>query len=195
MAISEAPPRLRMTTAEFLALPEDSIYAELERGEVIEVTRPSFEHNELVGLLLADLAAHIRPRRLGRLSHDILVILDEAAGVVYAPDIVFIAREHRDRIRAGRVWGPPDLVVELASPSTEDRDRSTKFQAYHRAGVPWYWIIDPLELTVEEYQHAPGGYVRVATVRAGEIFRPQLFPGLELDLQEIAGEMESDSFE
>src|SRR5438128_796017 len=102
MTMTAPPPRVRMTTAEFLALPEDSIYAELERGEVIELTRPTFEHNELVGDLLAELRAWVRPRKLGRISHDILVVLDAENDVIYAPDLLFVAREHQDRIRAGR---------------------------------------------------------------------------------------------
>lgn len=188
MSLTAEPPQLRMTTAEFLALPEDSIYAELERGEVIELTRPTFEHNELVGDLAAEIRAWVRPRRLGRLSHDILVVLDAENDIVYAPDLLFVAREHEHRIHGGKVWGPPDLVVELASPSTVDRDRGSKFQEYYAAGVPWYWLIDPNTFLVEEYQHTPQGYLPTAAVPAGQVFQPRLFPGLELDVQAIASE-------
>src|SRR5207248_293166 len=106
--------------------------------------------------------------------------------LIYAPDLLFVAREHEDRIRAGRVCGAPDLVVELASPSTVDRDRGSKFQAYYQAGVPWYWLIDPDTFLVEEYQHTAGGYLCTVTVPAGQVFQPRLFPGLEIDVQAIA---------
>ncbi|MBI3947945.1 MAG: hypothetical protein HY321_18655 [Armatimonadetes bacterium] len=58
--------------------------------------------------------------------------------------------------------------------------------------MAWYWIIDPMELVVEEYQLVEGRYVRAASVAAGSVFRPGIFPGLEIDLRALAGEDEAE---
>jgi Uncharacterized protein conserved in cyanobacteria len=102
--------RPKMTVAEFLALPEDDsspVKYELEFGELVEVTRPLWDHNEFIQELASYLRAYLRPRRLGRVSGDVLVVLDEVAGVVLAPDIVVLLAEHLDRLREGRVTDRP----------------------------------------------------------------------------------------
>ena len=42
-----------------------------------------------------------------------------------------------------RALGPPDLAVEILSPSTAAKDRDLKLELYRQAGVPEYWIVDP----------------------------------------------------
>ncbi len=185
MASPATPAVRRMSLSEFLALPEDGPKYELEYGELIEVTRPTFEHNELLGILFSILLAHIRANRLGRISMDIVVLLDEAADLAFAPDLIFVSAEHLDCIRGGRVYGPPDLVVEILSPSTASRDHLTKLSAYFEAGVPWYWIVDPDVPGIEEYQATPHGYLRTTTVKAGEPFQPGIFPNLKIDLKAL----------
>jgi Uma2 family endonuclease len=174
-----------LSTAEFLALPEDGSRYELEFGVLIEVTRPAYEHNKLMLWLWRLLADHIQPRQLGDVNVDTLVILDEAEGVVYAPDVLYLASEHLDRIRDGCVWGAPDLVVGILSPSTSPRDRGVKLRNYQRYQVPWYWLVAPEDQTIFEYRWTAEGYLLTATVLSGETFQPGLFPGLEIRLHDF----------
>ena len=116
---------------------------------------------------------------------------------VYVPDLVFLSQSQLDRYSSdrGRIVGAPDLVVEIVSPASASRDRVAKFNAYREAGVPWYWLIDSQFLVVEEYRLMPEGYLAVARVAAGEIFRPQLFPDLGVNLAELMGEAGSAEIE
>ncbi|MFA0741796.1 MAG: hypothetical protein DFNUSKGM_001913, partial [Candidatus Fervidibacter sacchari] len=78
MAITEISAKRKISLAEFLSLPEDDsspVKYELEFGELVEVTRPTWEHNELIFALGALLQQYVRSRRLGRVSGDVLVIL------------------------------------------------------------------------------------------------------------------------
>lgn len=177
----------KMSLAEFLATPEDETGPkyELEYGELIELMRPTFEHNELLLSLSGVLLPHIRTHNLGRLSQDIIVVLDEDRELAYAPDLVFVATEHLDRIREGRVYGAPDLVVEVLSPSTASRDHLTKLDAYLKTGIPWYWIVDPKSPGIEEYCATDGGYLRTATVESNDTFHPGIFPNLSIDLDSL----------
>ena len=60
---------------------------------------------------------------------------------IVQPDVFVVLNEHLDRIAGTRVIGAPDLVVEIASPSTVRHDLGEKLTAYARAGVPEYWRV------------------------------------------------------
>ncbi len=60
-----------------------------------------------------------------------------------------ILNEHKDRITEKKLIGPPDLAVEIASPSTAGYDRREKQDTYAQAGVAEYWIADPIGKNVE----------------------------------------------
>jgi Uma2 family endonuclease len=56
------------------------------------------------------------------------------------PDLLFVASEHLDRLRGTYIDGPADLVVEVVSPESEERDRVEKLAEYEAARVPEYWL-------------------------------------------------------
>ena len=125
-------------------------------------------------------------------DHDLGIVVTAPTGVVLneengiEPDLVFVskAREHITSRRG--VDGAPDLVVEVLSPSTESRDRGLKLHRYAASGVPYYWILDTEGPRIEERVLGEDGYRLVGTFGPGEIFRPTLFPGLEIPLDDIA---------
>ena len=136
----------------------------------------------------AVLDEHISSAALGAVWPEIDVQLSRRR--VYVPDLLFLAQERLDRYSAdrGRIVGSPDLVVEIVSPASASRDRVAKFNAYREAGVPWYWLIDSQSLAIEEYKLMPEGYLAVSRTGAGEVFRPQLFPELGINLAALLGE-------
>ncbi len=178
----------KMTLAEFLSLPPGPPHIEFEDGEVIEMPPARPGHQKVVLRLGSVIDAHVRGQRLGEVWPEVGVQVSPTR--IYVPDLVYLSRERMNLLHPedGIVHGAPDLVVEILSPYGIRRDRLTKLTAYHRAGVTWYWIVDPEDLTIEEYHHSPEGYVRVAGADAGEVFRPGLFPGLEIDLQKLIEE-------
>jgi Uma2 family endonuclease len=184
-AVSErvpAPaPRMKMTLEQFRALPEGPPDYEFEEGEVIPLPRPHGQHQYIMTELLGVVWPHVKRHRLGRVWPEIDVELPNDRS--YVPDLCYLSTERGDYYSEddGKIHGAPDLVVEIASPSTASRDRVRKFNAYFEAGVPWYWIVDPQTLEIEEYQAMPQGYLRTASVEAGDTFRPGLFPGLEIN--------------
>jgi Uma2 family endonuclease len=113
------------------------------------------------------------------------VVLDDENGL--EPDIIFVSHERAHFISDRGVEGPPDLVVEVLSPSTEARDRGLKLRRYAASGVPHYWILDTEGPRIEERVLGEDGYQLVGTFGPGSVFRPTLFPGLEISLDEIAG--------
>jgi Uma2 family endonuclease len=107
-------------------MPESLQPMELVYGRVREPPSPRYGHQSVVTHLAALLDQHVRQHDLGKVCVSPMdVVLDDAAALVVQPDIVFVATPHLDRIRE-RIWGAPDLVVEVLSRGTAKRDRTTK---------------------------------------------------------------------
>lgn len=189
------PAKPLLTLADFDALPEGPPNYEFDGGRLIAMPRPHPRHQAILRELSTELTIYLRAHRIGAVWPEIDVQLSRRR--VYVPDLVFLSQSQLDRYSSdrGRIVGAPDLVVEIVSPASASRDRVAKFNAYREAGVPWYWLIDSQFLVVEEYRLMPEGYLAVARVAAGEIFRPQLFPDLGVNLAELMGEAGSAEIE
>jgi Uma2 family endonuclease len=85
-----------------------------------------------------------------------------AEGDYVEPDVVFVRTGRLDLVSSRGVEGPPDLVVEVLSPSTVDRDRGIKLERYRLFGVAEYWVVDPDEQSVEVWALASGAGAPVA---------------------------------
>lgn len=176
--------RVRFKAEDIWDTPEDGKRYEVIDGELYVSPPPIPPHQDAAGSLYLYLGAHIRRRRLGKLYFaPIGVVLDGENGV--QPDLVFVSRQHTDIITDRGIEGTPDLVVEVLSPSTQSRDRGVKLRRYAAAGVPHYWIADPRRRTLQAYRLSEGGYDLVGTYAPGDTFRPELFPGLEIPLDDL----------
>jgi len=131
----------KLTVHEYFESPETVRPMELVYGFVREPAMPSYQHQRVATRLLALLYAHVQQRGVGEVLSPMDVVLDEAAALVVQPDIVFVSRDRLGIIRE-RIWGPPDLVVEILSPSTARRDRTIKLGWYRKYGVRECWLVD-----------------------------------------------------
>jgi len=74
-----------------------------------------------------------------------------AEGDYLEPDVLFVSAARAGILSERGVEGAPDLVIEVVSPSTAERDRGIKLERYRRYGVPEYWIVDPDTGTIERW--------------------------------------------
>lgn len=148
--------RSRWTYAEFARLPsEGGTRHEIIDGELVVTPSPGTRHQTVVTELVARLHAFVRDRELGRvLTGPIDVLFSE--GDYLEPDLVFVARGREALLSDRGVEGPPDLVVEVLSPSTASRDRGVKLERYRHFGVAEYWIVDPDVRTVDVWKLSDG---------------------------------------
>ena len=186
--MGDEPAPLLLTLEEFYALSEGPPDYEFEEGKLIDMPRPHPRHQAILRELVAEITIYLRSKPIGTVWPEVDVQISRSR--VYAPDLVFLAADNRERLRhlEGRIIGAPDLVVEIVSPSSASRDRVAKFNAYRQAAVPWYWLVDGESLVVEEFQLTPAGYLAIARVAAGGTFQPQLFPDLQIKLANLLGE-------
>ena len=104
---------------------------------------------------------------------------------VVQPDVLFISRAREHTLTDENVQGAPDLVIEILSPSTADRDLGYKHDLYGRHGVLEYWIVDPTAETVAAHRQG-GGRLEVAeTFGRGDTLRTALLNGLQLKLDDV----------
>ena len=164
--------------------PDDGRRYEVIDGQLYVSPAPSFEHQYLATNLLLHVGPFVRERHLGKIvMAPIGVKLDDENGV--EPDLVYISNERANIIAERGVEGAPDLVVEILSPSTQARDRGVKMRRYAAAGVLHYWILDPAARALEERVLGPDGYELVGVFGPGSVFRPRLFPGLEIPIDDL----------
>lgn len=178
------PSRIILTYDDYARLPEDGHRYELFEGEIEMAPSPNTAHQLAVGNLFVVLVVHVRERGLGRVfvaPYD-LVLSDIT---VLQPDIFFVAREHESIILPAHVRGAPDLVVEVISPFTRQRDREVKAQLYSKYGVPNYWTLDPDLHEASALALRRRRYVTIVTARGNDAFSAPPFPNLVIPLADI----------
>jgi Uma2 family endonuclease len=178
--------RRKLTYEDYVRLPEppDARRYEILDGVIYVSPSPVPRHQEVSLNLLRILDAHIRRHHLGKLYHAALDVLLHEHTIAH-PDIIFIAAGREQIITERAIEGPPDLVVEILSPSTARRDRGLKARLYARFGVPHYWIVDPRAQTLAMYEIAGQRYGAARSFIKAAIATSPLFPGLRIDLARI----------
>jgi Uma2 family endonuclease len=99
------------------------------------------------------------------------------------PDLMFIAREHLERLRETYVDGPADIVIEIVSSESGPRDRGEKFYEYEAAGVYEYWLIDPGRHQAEFYRLDSEGHYQWVLPDPTGVFRSEALPDFSLKIE------------
>ncbi len=141
------PEQGHWTYRDYAALGDEQQY-EIVNGVLLMPPAPSWSHQEIVGEIFAYLREHLRTHALGGVF-TAPIDVELSPEDVFQPDAVVLLKEHHDRLQERHIVGAPDLVVEVASPSTALYDRLVKYETYACAGVPEYWIVNPETSTVE----------------------------------------------
>ena len=174
---------VKRTYEDYCRVADDKRY-ELLNGELMMVPAPNTKHQRVLGRLYMELARFIQQQGLGEVYvAPVDVILSDTD--VVQPDLLFISRAREHRITDENVRGAPDLVIEILSPSTADRDVGYKHELYGKHGVLEYWIVDPLAETVAVHRQRNGRLELSGTFGRRDRLGTALLEGLQLDLDDI----------
>jgi Uma2 family endonuclease len=174
----------KLTYEDYVSLPDDGLRYELLDGDLVVTPCPLTRHQHVSRELLVLLATWVKARGLGTVYNAPCdVILDEFTIVI--PDLIYVSSPRAGLITERAVEGPPDLVVEILSPGTQQRDRGAKMKLYARFGVDHYWIVDPEKHTVEVHERKAEAYVSVAAYEGNVVMRCPVPPGLTINLGEV----------
>ncbi len=173
----------RLTYADYLKTADDERY-ELLDGKLVSSPSPRELHQYTLGRLFLQLGTFVYGRNLGKVyCSPFDVVLSETD--VVRPDLLFVSRTRAGIITADNVRGAPDLVIEILSPVTADRDGTLKLDLYARHGVREYWIVDPDAMTVMLLWRGRGRFDVVGIYGAEQSLRSPTLRGFIIPLQEI----------
>ena len=172
----------KISYEEFLERIDENPHVEWVDGEIIEMS-PIFERHEDLSGFLKPLVRHFAEAyNLGVVRGEPFQMKPALSLPGRAPDFFFVATAHLDRLRSTYLEGPADLVVEIISPESRARDRGDKFFEYEAAGIPEYWLLDPIREQAEFYQLDPGGIYRPAVLDAQGRYQSVVLPSLWLQV-------------
>jgi Uma2 family endonuclease len=173
-----------LTASAWAARSEDEP-GELVDGQLAEEEMPDLVHEAVVLWLAILLGPWLRERGGRMFGSEVRLQLSTGRG--RKADLVGWFPGHRRLPARGAVAIPPDLVIEVISPTPADdrRDRGDKADDYARFGVRWYWLIDPDARTLEVFELQAGRYVRALAANRGRLDLVPGCLGLVLDLDAL----------
>lgn len=169
----------RMTVEEFMSLPESTVPTELIAGELIVSPAPKDPHQKSSTHLLLWLGQTIPNGEIRHQPTDL-----HLDGNVLQPDMFWVSADNpRCILRDDGYWhGPPDLVIEILSPSTELRDRGDKFDLYEQAGVREYWLVEPVARFIEIYVREDDQFRRYGVFGPDKQFESPVLNGQQVNV-------------
>ena len=179
-----------LSFTEYLLLPYNGKKTELVDGRIIEMTEPSSLHINIIRATTRLLDRHIYAE-----SYSLECVSGPGVEIPRAgrrsdardPDIIVCQREQwramshltKSIFLEGN---PPALVIEVSSPGNEASDTVDKRLEYALAGIPEYWIINPMRdyVLILQLDSEQGGYQEVGEYRGGEPIRSELLPEFQV---------------
>ena len=187
----ELPTAPELSLDEWFALPEDEP-GELVDGRLEEEEVPDYLHEHLVMLLGRLLGNWILPQ--GGLVAGSEAKFAVGSGRGRKPDLTVYLPGGRRPPARDLIRVPPDIAVEIVSPTPRDgrRDRVEKMADYAAFGVSWYWLLDPQLRSLEVLElDAQGRYLHVLGASTGTLRQIPGCEGLTLDLDELWAAIDS----
>ena len=173
----ELPPDgTALTTAEYLQTAESLRVQELINGTLRVAESPTFRHQNLLLELAVLMRVYVSQEKVGTVCIAPLdVVLDPARALILQPDLMFISNWRR-HILTDRVWGAPDLVVEVMSPHPRIGQLDERIEYFARYGVRECWLLHQLSGEIEVVRLGDHGPVSRRTFRDVERIDSEVLP-------------------
>jgi Uma2 family endonuclease len=178
------PKQGQWTYADYAAIPEDGHRYEVVSGVLYLSPSPNVEHQRIAKMIVAALSRVIDLTGFGEVFQSPLDV-ELSDGNVVQPDVFVVLKEHRNRVMETRIVGAPDLVIEIASPSTARHDLGRKLDTYALAGIPEYWIVIPGSKTVEVLVLEDGLYSSLGLFRDRAILPSRIVPMVSIRVEQF----------
>ena len=176
-------PKTKLTVEDYMATSDDERW-ELLDGELIMPPAPATRHQRIQIKLGSRLFQFVEEAGLGQiyLAPTDVVLSDND---VVQPDLLFISTERLNIVTPANIQGAPDLVVEILSPATGDRDRGYKSELYARHGVKEYWMLGTDPDTVSVLLLQENRYEVFGTLGPGETLQSPTLQGFSIAVDDI----------
>lgn len=166
-------------------LPDESRF-ELRNYELIEMASPYSAHQILFKFLFKLLDQYCTQNNQGTVLFAPLDVVFYSGNVVQ-PDLIYISKDQNHIIKEKNITGAPDLLIEIVSKSSINRDFVEKKNDYEEFGVKEYWIVEPSYQNIFIYTLVDGKYQLLTTVDGEENheIKSMVLPDLKLTWKEV----------
>ncbi|EGD52093.1 protein of unknown function DUF820 [Thermoanaerobacter ethanolicus JW 200] len=169
-------------------------WSEEERWEIINgvpylQAAPTWQHQAVLLELARQFANYLQDKscRVFTAPFDLRIPeaneKDEETTNVVQPDIIIIC--DNSRLKKTGYYGVPELIIEVVSPSTGQKDKIEKFNLYEKAGVKEYWIVEPDEKVVMVFTLEEGRYGRPQMYSEEDKVKVSIFDNLVIELKPV----------
>ncbi len=187
MTQTKAKLRVKLTGADYVKLTPPShrgVRYQLIEGELIKMAGPNDPHQVFIGELYIEATVQVRALGIGetRISpYD--AAIDEFN--TFQPDMLYVSNERRHIFDGHGITGAPDLVVEVLSESTRQRDLNVKLPVYARNGVREAWMADLRAESVAKYIGDGQSMTLARVYGPDDVLTSDAMPGVAIDLGPI----------
>ena len=173
----------KYTYKEYCKLPEGAPY-QLIKGNLIMTPAPTIYHQKIIGRIHLSLAQYVAANQLGEvILSPVDVYFSDTE--TYQPDIIFVSTNQISIIEEEKVSGAPDLVIEVLSPSTAYYDLRHKMKIYEEFGVEEYWVVDPMEQSVDLFHGKKRAFKLIKKYTQSEVLMSPLIQGFAMKLGDV----------
>ena len=184
MGVSNVARRIPFTYQDLVGMPEDGKQRELIDGDLFVIPSPTTSHQTVSRLLKFELMGALERTNIAKVFNAPMDVIFDQTNVVQ-PDLIIVGQARDYIITERALEGVPDVIVEILSSSTSERDRHYKRRLYEHFQVPEYWIIDPEHGLIEVQALLDTTYgIRARYDRSSTLVCP-LFPTLSVALLPI----------
>jgi len=172
------------TYEDYRELPNDGKTYQVIGGKLFMTPAPSTRHQDISGNLGFIIRRFVKEHSAGKVYNAPINVVFSSVNVVQ-PDIVFISRNRLRIIKEKAIFGAPDWIIEILSPSSDKIDIKLKKDLYEHFGVREYWIIYPDDEKLEVYLLKEGKFKLRGTFSKNETVEVNVIENLKVNLKEI----------
>lgn len=180
-----APPQGLLTAEDYARLPDTGKRTELIRGQIVEVPMPPPKYGYLCANISGEIRGYVRAHDLGRvMSNDSWVKTERGPDTVRGADVVFWSYDRlpKGELPDGLIATPPDLVIEVRSPSERWTKVFLKVGEYLEAGVRVACILDPASETLSVYR---ADKIQQILTADDDFTLPDVLPGFQVKVGQL----------
>jgi Uma2 family endonuclease len=175
---------VKYTYQDLRSTPDDGRRYELFEGGLIVSPAPTTHHQSTVLNLAMIVGGFLREKDRGKLfvaPCDVYFSDD----TVVEPDLLVVAQDRLSIVKNDYIEGAPDLIVEVISPTSEERDRGYKFKLYAEQGVKEYWLADYKKRVLQIFGLTSSGFQLAGEFKDDEEVASPMFPELRFRVSEL----------
>lgn len=170
----------------YAAMPDDGNRYEVIEGRLELLPSPSPNHQLVRGQLQYRMHSNCESEYIV-LGAPLDVILSDVN--VLQPDLILVHRSRKHILTHRGVEGPPDLVVEILTPGTRNRDKAVKMKIYAAHGVSECWIVEPEARVIELFRLESGRYEPYDLFEGDEVVTSDKLPCISFAISDIFRDM------